>query len=135
IVQFSRRGDRHSRTSFEWFRPINFSGFWVERIGRFRVPEDKLSCAAGFVNDRRTIPRLLGRQGAPEFFARVLVESHHGAAFAGGQANQSFPINQRVPSKTPRRSLRPKFLLEIVRPENFAVSCPETKQVPFRAQR
>jgi len=46
------------------------------------MPDDKLALAAGFVDHRRTVTGLAGRQRTPDLLAGVLVECHGRRALA-----------------------------------------------------
>src|ERR1043166_4544744 len=99
------------------------------------MPENELSSAARFVDHRRTVAGLFGRQGAPKLFACVLVERDDRAALARSQADQFLSVNQWVPGEPPERCLDTQFLLKIVRPKNFAVARVEAKEVSFGPER
>src|SRR5439155_1784286 len=100
----------------------------------FRMPDNKLSLAAGFNDDRWTITRLPRRQRSPQFFARILVKSHDQAAFSPNQADELFAVDKRMGGKPPDLHGRLVILGQILGPNHFAVSDVQTKQVAHGAQ-
>ena len=105
VAQLARRGDGHAGARFEGHRPIDLAGHRVERVGRLGMPEDELPLAAGLVDDRRAVARLLGAQRAPDLLAGVLVEGDRRAAGAAHQANQPVAVQQRMPGEAPHAAL------------------------------
>src|SRR5689334_14197177 len=115
-----RRRDAQAGAHFHWHGPEQRASFRIERIDRFRVPNDELFSAGSFDHGWRTIARFLRRQRAPYFFAGHFVEGYRNAPLSSHEADQFVPVDQRMRRKSPQRGARAEILFEIARPKNFS---------------
>src|SRR5206468_5435528 len=67
VTHSSGSGDGHAGPDLTGLRPIALARFRVQRVDRFRMPDDELTFAAGFKNHRRTIAWLFGGECPPQF--------------------------------------------------------------------
>src|SRR4029434_4445504 len=115
--------------------PMKRPGLGVERVQRLGMPDEQLPLAAGVVDDRRRVARLLGAQSAPKFLAGILIEGHGNAALPANKANEFAPIDERMPGESPHRSFDGKVLFEIARPDFLSSRRVETLEISLRAER
>src|SRR5688572_25460689 len=99
------------------------------------MPDDELPRPAGLDDGRRTVAGLARAERLPDYLAAVLVERHRDASFTAGEADQFFPIQQRMPGKAPDRGARAEVLLIVARPQHRALLRIETEHVALRADR
>src|SRR5688572_2644465 len=97
-------------------RPIDLSGLWIEAVYCFAVPDDELPFAARFVNGRRTITEILGREGSPNLLAAVLIKRNGGAVVPTDHADKLLAVDQRMAGVTPDRRFCFVFLDKVMRP-------------------
>ena len=135
ITDMARRGHAQAGTRDKFFAPINFARFRIERVDRFRMPDDELPFSAGLDDRRRTIARLLRRECAPEFLAGVLVERHRHGAVAADEADELVAVDEWMAGETPHRRRDLVVHLEIALPKNFPLGHIEAVQIPLRAER
>src|SRR5678816_1050414 len=114
---------------------MNRAGLGIERVQRLGMPDEQLPLAARLVDDRRRVTRLLCAQGAPEFFAGVLVEGHCHAALPANKTNEFAPVDEWVPGESPHRSFDGEVLFEIARPDFLSSRRVEALKISLRAER
>src|SRR4051812_32306365 len=99
------------------------------------MPNDQLPRATGIDERGRAITRFPTAEGAPQFFARILVERDRNAARSADETDELVAIQQRMSRESPGGRACAVVLLVIVRPQHVALLRIQAEQVSLRAER
>ena len=135
VPDLPRCRHRQPKPKPERLRPVNLPRVRVQRVDRFRMPDDQLLHATGLDECRWTIPRLTRGQAAPHLFAGQLVKAHRGRALATCEADQMPAPHQRMPCESPDWRLYPVLFLEIFLPKHLARLRIQAEQIPLGTER
>src|SRR5688572_32632926 len=105
----------------------------MERVDRFRMPNDELPFAGNFEDFGRTIPRLLRRQSSPELSPGILIECNHSAVFSANEADQLIAIHEGRSRKSPERGGNVVLFVEVNGPDFVTRFGIEAEQVALSA--
>jgi hypothetical protein len=119
---------------YERLGPINFAGFRIQAIDGGGMPEDELALAADFIDHRRGITGLGGRQFLPNDVAGVLVESDGDAILAARQADEAAAVNERMAREAPMGHGAIEQLGQIFVPDLLPFGRVQTHQVAHGAE-